>query len=287
MVSFEMFETIEDAYGDLKELVEMVKNDMLVSIVVLGEAGVGKTTQLRKWLSHLHNEGKAVYLGGHLTPYALYRHMHRNRSGRIILLDDTESLLMNKSTMSILKQALDTNPPRRVSWNTSRPPPNLPEDFDFTSRVIFVCNYVPKDVGFKAILSRVDKRTIAFTYQEKLALMALIAKQYRMIKSHKLTPNQRMVVFKFITEHTDESTIDFDFRVQDKIERYFVTYPDRWQNMALTLLGQKDNVVSIMKEVLSHSGNNVEKQVKQFCDRTGLSRRTFFLYKKRYFSSRC
>ena len=118
----------EQAYNNLLENEHILKfkalrlycnqiaegNDAFKSLYIYGDGGIGKSFWVEKILSPLPN---TVMITGKLSGYTgLVRKLYENREGKIVVFDDsvTSKDMSNESVASILKTALDPDPPRVV-----------------------------------------------------------------------------------------------------------------------------------------------------------------------------
>src|SRR5690606_39877475 len=55
---------------------------------------------------------------------------------------------------------------RIITYGSSQLPKELPPSFEFSSRVIFAANVIPKNDAFKAVLSRCDQFELSASNEE-------------------------------------------------------------------------------------------------------------------------
>jgi hypothetical protein len=269
---------LDSFYGVLPQYLEMFDKGLVKALIITGKAGLGKTFQVLSKVSNI------VKIGGHITAYQLYKKLYEYRENHKILFDDIEALLKSKECIAILKQALDTNEPRIISWFTTRKI-GIPQQFEFNSSVVFCCNEIPNDVGFEPILSRCLLYKVDFDYHTILKIMYIIAKKDK----EGLTSEERTKIVDFIKENSSITTEDFNLRLQDKLERFYLycknkydTNETAWhyfETLGKELLGRKEEEKEILLDII-RKYSSVNEQIRQFMALTGKSRRTFFRYKK-------
>ena len=88
-----------------------------------------------------------------------------------------------------------------------------------------------------------------------------------------------MKVISYIQKNTDETTKDFNLRLQAKLENIYLYSPEKFKKLALTLI-EKDRFMFAIKELTS-DGLTIDQQIKEWIRETGLSRRSYFRYKGR------
>ena len=259
---------------NFKPLVDMIIKGYIKTLFIVGDTGVGKTYLLNALLPP-----NTIRIGGHITPYKLYSLLYQYREKTILFFDDTEDMLKSEIVLSILKQALDTTEPRKVCWISSRNEKiDLPKEFIFNSRVIFVCNKIPS--GLDALISRSHKVEIELSYAEILQIMYVIAKKPIKINGKLITPEERTKIVDFIKENSDETTENFNLRTQRKIEEYYAYDKQNWKTYAKFLLSKKDDLLVIVKELIK-SGKSVKEQIKEFNRLCNKSRATYYRLRKK------
>lgn len=265
---------ISNFYGNLPNFVNMIINGYSNSLFVIGSAGTGKTVQIQKMLPI----ERLVKIGGHLTPKKLWETLRNNSVNKILYFDDVEDILADKTSLALLKQALDTNEPRVVAWETSTQ--NL-EPFELKSSVIFCCNSIPDDISMKAIISRSNKCVLNFNYYEILQLMYCIAQKGRKVNGYELIPEIRMIIVDFIKENSSPATENFSLRTQYHIENFYIYSKgdEKWKEMAKELLDRKDETLEIVMN-LANNGKSVSEQIREFHRLTSKSRATYYRLRK-------
>lgn len=162
----------ETIFEDLTTYVDMVIKGTQPSLLITGSPGVGKTYLVTKQLKdanvkYLHVKGRSTAAGMYIT---LYEH-----NGETILFDDCDSIFGSDDAVNILKGALDTEDPRKISWLVGRPlktadGKTVPKQFDFKGKVIFISNLPQKKID-KAIKSRSFVLEVALTPEDMLKKM--------------------------------------------------------------------------------------------------------------------
>jgi hypothetical protein len=203
----------------------------------------------------------------------MFHILFKHRKNRILIFDDTQGLLNNKQTMSLLLSALFTARPsgkRVVEWLTTSKKLKCPPFFQFESKIIIVANDIPSNIA--PLVSRCFRYTLRMEYVDKLKLMYEIAKM-----PHKLSKEERFMVVDWIKDNTCEATADMNLRLQAKIELLYEFNKDKWQELAKSLI-ELDCDLVIVKDIISTT-TSAKEQVRKFIEQTGMSRATFFRLK--------
>lgn len=160
----------------LSQLVRMVLNKTQVSLVITGEGGLGKTYTAMKELviKGLEKDVDYIKIKGFSTARGLYRTMYENRD-KLIIFDDCDEVLEDKVAKNLLKGALDSYEERTINWITmnSNQNPDLPDEFEFTGRIIFISNKAQDGID-QALLSRSMCIDLTMSSEDKLRRMEFI-----------------------------------------------------------------------------------------------------------------
>lgn len=174
----------ETVFDDLLNMVDMVILGVSNSLIVCGEKGIGKTTEITNRIqSHIDRgniskDSVKHISGAKLTEKGLYELLFHNYD-RLIIFDDSDSVMKSEDKINMLKAALDTREPRKIEWyskgtfdpasvtedqyNAKIDAGDLPQYFAFNGKVIFITNQY-KDKIDEAIASR----SIVFDIRLKL-----------------------------------------------------------------------------------------------------------------------
>jgi len=144
----ELLEDIRGRFSSLHRFGDAVVDGKLRSLIVSGNAGIGKTHALETILDAGAEESKIVFrsVKGYVKATGLYKLMWDNRHDNcVILFDDADSIFQDEVALNLLKSALDTTRKRTVSWLSERSfkdesGDNIPDSFDFRGCIIFITN---------------------------------------------------------------------------------------------------------------------------------------------------
>jgi hypothetical protein len=181
---------INERFGFVEKLVNMVASGVQPSAVITGEGGLGKTYTVTKTLETAGYQdisdlasfqvGAALNMRrcfttvkGYSTPKGLYRTLFENNKS-IVVFDDCDSILKDPVALNLLKSALDSYGKRIISWNADMRDEDLPRSFEFTGRVIFISNMTQDGID-QAIRSRSMMIDLSMTPDQKIQRMETIA----------------------------------------------------------------------------------------------------------------
>ena len=221
----------------------LLKSSEMNCLILLSPCGLGKSTMI---LQTMKDKGYTkdihfLYRNSFFTPLAFFnvlKETNNLKSKKILILDDTESLLKNNDIINFLKSACwkaNLMDKRSVFYNTtSKKGKN--NKLDFEGKIIMLINEIPaKNSMLQAIIDRSLFVKFEYSNQQILQLMEkeIIPKNYG-----SSTYQQRQKVFKFIRQNCNKES-DLSFRVLIKAFNFFLYSPQNWQEMTLPLLATK------------------------------------------------
>ena len=182
---------INQRFGFVEQLVNMVATGVQPSAVITGEGGLGKTYTVTKTLeangykdisdladfqvgSIINTRKCFTMIKGFSTAKGLYRTLFENNKS-IVVFDDCDAVLKDPVALNLLKGALDSYGKRIISWNADMKDDDLPRSFEFTGRVIFISN-MDQDRIDQAIRSRSMMIDLSMSLDQKIDRMEFIAK---------------------------------------------------------------------------------------------------------------
>ena len=108
--------SINERFEFLDDLTSMVVTGVTPSLVVTGPGGNGKTNSVKRTIKNNKlTENDFIFIKGYSTPRGLYNTLYDN-NGKLIIFDDCDSVLDDKTSKNILKSALDSYEERTISW---------------------------------------------------------------------------------------------------------------------------------------------------------------------------
>jgi len=263
---------LDKYYWELNKFVEILVKSDIHSLFLIGKTAMGKTFNTIRTLA---KQGvKFKYVVGNISPLEMYHILYNNRKG-VLLFDDTQALIENKASMSVLLSALwSATKHRIVEWRTTSKKLKAPPFYEFEGKIIVTLNELPDNEEIRTLLSRCFTYEMDFDYETILKIMLEIAK----IPDEHLTKEERFKIVDFIRENTCEATRDFNLRLQKKIETIYKFERERWKDLSLKII--KPDVELLIIKQLMESTKVVKTQVQKWTELTGCSRRKFFYLKK-------
>lgn len=206
--------TAEDKFTMLEAMVRSVAKGIRPGFMVIGREGTTKTTHVVEALEKENVSYVPVSGGGAKNARALFEILAKhNKKGRIILFDDADTILSDKSCINMLKTATDTTQAyggkRIISYVDNKHTVNATKNkaqIVFESGIIIISN-LPKQKIDKALQSRLTPLEISFSKEEMLDLL-----KNKLESIYPDIPiNYKLDVWNFINEELYNIS-DLDFR---------------------------------------------------------------------------
>ena len=202
--------SITERFEFLDQMVTMVAEGTMPSVVITGEGGLGKTYTVLKALEKLGhrnltdlteveigagiNKSKAYrIIKGFSTAKGLYRTLFEC-NGMTVIFDDTDAVLENDIAKNLLKGALDSYSKRYISWMADMKDDDLPKTFEFTGRVIFITNKNLQSVD-QAIRTRAMCVDVTMSQTQKVERMETISKSPEFLPEVQVQTKQHALEF--------------------------------------------------------------------------------------------
>ncbi len=252
-----------------KEYIKSVARGFNKAFIFLGEAGIGKTYLTRQIL--MKEKVKFIENRGVNSPLALYQFLYENNEENLVLVfDDTTGIINNPNSFSVLLNVLWEG---FAEWNTTSDKLKIPKKFRFKGKIIFISNKLTGE-NSEIIKSRCLLYELKLSNKDKIKMMYNIAKQ----KHEDLTKKERFEIVNFIKNNVNESTKNFDLRLQQKIENLYLYDKENWEKLSKPLFEKNDDMEFLMFCI--KKSNTTTEAEKMFVTETGRSRRTFYNIKK-------
>lgn len=220
---------VSERFDFISQFVKMIGKKKTNSLVITGDAGIGKSYNVTKNLSDtglreilLDNQGDFIVIKGFSTPRALYQTFW-DYNGKVIVFDDCDNIHKDATASNLLKAALDSGTKRIMNWNTSRveKDDDTPNRFEFTGRCIFISNMSVQEFP-QALLSRSYCVDLTLTVNEKIDRIETVLAEY---------PGKTKEVISFLRQHGDKA-VDLSVRSALSILK-LANSEENWERLAL------------------------------------------------------
>ena len=212
-------DTVTDLFEDLNSLMKVISKKKMNSLIVTGNAGIGKTHTVIDTLekNRLVREKDYLIFRSKTSPLGLYMNLFLHHD-KVIVFDDLDDLFTNDDCSSILKAALDSYDVREISWSSKKmqnvvgmdpgrrlqleteareqlmagnPEVLLPNRFTFKGQIVFISN-MSSDKFDKAVLSRSMNIDLSLSDHQVFSRMKNIADS--MIKDPSVAKQSMMTI---------------------------------------------------------------------------------------------
>lgn len=268
-------EDLSRFYNIPVHFIRMVAGGYANSLVLVSEAGLGKSFLVLKTLSDigLQINRDYVYINSYTTPLALYNLLYQH-DDKLLIFDDVEGIFEDRKAISILKAALwNSTGKRTIDYHSTSKKVEV-SSFEFKGRIIFCTNHLPKNKVISPVLSRIYYHFIRFTKQEIIEIMHEIAKE----QYQNLSKEDRMDVVTYIKDNCEYSKISL--RTLIKGYELYSYNKDVWTELLQTILDNDAQTNSLEDMILSEikkAGGKIElkelvekvSEKLQICSRSG------------------
>jgi hypothetical protein len=218
--------TINERFEFLDDLTSMVVTGVTPSLVVTGPGGNGKTNSVKRTIENNElTDRDFVFFKGYSTARGLYNTLYDN-NGKLIIFDDCDSVLEDKTSKNILKSALDSYEERTISWMAKmNKNDEYPSQFDFTGRIIFISNK-SKDSIDGALKSRSLMVDLTMTPEEKIERLTYILPN--------ILPEYDMETKELALDFLDgvKNDVDINIRTFIMVSKMCKSFPNTWRKLA-------------------------------------------------------
>ena len=142
-------------YNDYRDIMKAFKSRKLNLLTIVSAGGLGKTYISEE---ELFKETPLIFTG-HVTPLSLYKTVYaRSQEEKefIVIFDDVDTLMLNKTNVALLKQICDTRETKTVKYFTTSPMlGTTPSEFETNCKVLMLMNEMkPEDRNLQALMTR-------------------------------------------------------------------------------------------------------------------------------------
>lgn len=255
----------------------IVKTDT-PSLVIKGEGGLGKSHTV---MAELENLGLTeninyFYITGHVTPKELFNIIGRSaglQKPQLIVFDDVDSLVENKTSVALLKASLGAVRGRRiVSYHSSRGDGKAQVEFD--GKVIMILNSIRQETALgRPLLDRCITFSMDLSPKETVEYIDSII--YKI--DSPLSKKDRTEIWDKVRIFAGNSR--FSVRSVDKAFRFYKYNKENWYQMLLSSLQLSDDQ-RVYYKVSAEKDKTAKERASEFARLTNKSTRSYYRIKK-------
>lgn len=238
---------LEERFSAMGDFVDMVASRDCRALVLSGPAGIGKTHTIQFRLDSLENDDSISFkrIAGYARPTALFKMLYEYRhEDCVIVFDDVDSLLMDETSLNLLKGATDSSDKRIITWGseyefTDEDGEAIPKSFEFNGNVIIITNLslddmIAKGTKLSEHLSAIRSRAIYIHLQMKnyryyLVHIKNIVYKHGMLDHMDAIARNEVMMY---VEKNIQNFRDMSLRTVKKIAAMRNAQPERWETLA-------------------------------------------------------
>lgn len=245
----ERVKRIAERFTVMYKLTQGAINGHVRSLIVSGAAGTGKSHTITHLLGEAKGRNEIRYktvTGANVTGINLYKLFFEfHNENDIILMDDSDTIWEDETSLNLMKAALDTTHTRKLSWLSEAATlknEDIPNEFEYRGSMVFITNKDFQsivDLGksrlvphFNALMSRSIYLDLKLhTPKDLLAWTLHMVKKNGILVTNGLTRAEQDMVL----EWTRENYMNFrelSIRTLLKVGTFVKTSPADWQTFA-------------------------------------------------------
>jgi hypothetical protein len=244
-----------------RSLIDLTKDNFNL-LIVKGLSGFGKSFAISKFLDD--NKIEHTIINYYTSPLKFYQILYENKDKTVICFDDVQSI-SDKKVADLIKQACwSVLKDRRIGYaSTSKivEKLNLPDTFELKANIILIFNDNIK--GYEPIYNRGIVIDFNFDYQEKLKIFEEIVGK-----------GIDLEVFDYVKTFCSPATKNLSIRTLVILSNIKKAGSD-WIKYAQEILKTDESIIWIVQGLSE----------KDWCNKTGKSRRSYYYLKQKYINS--
>jgi hypothetical protein len=258
-------------YQELFEMLELFLNSPTFNLLIIsGRAGIGKSYKIIEWTKNNINI-EAFKYNGHITPFQLFHILYNHNSNSLVVFDDSNPILDNVSSVSLLLQACETMNTRVISWNTSKPV-DIPPRFSFDGKVVILTNRTFDEID-EALQSRAIKFSLEFDNYKTLEIINSLCQ----------LPEKNLII-SLLKDNINR--IEINLRLYKLLENLLVFLKshnklESFQKFGGIIIEMESNKNLRICYELFKNTSDIKKLIQKFMEETGSSKKTFYRYKEK------
>lgn len=215
---------INQRFAIMSKLVRMIANKALPGMIIVGTGGLGKTYEVVRTLTTcglLEDDDYIHFRGAKLTTTTFYKTLFDN-SNKLLIFDDSDSVLDSDDRINMLKSALDsTGDERYVQYvSPAIEAMDLPTKFEFTGQIIFISNRAMKDIS-QPIISRSLSVDVTMNLAETFERMRFIVESEKDPEEKKFKEMALLALQDYSKKTNGTRPKDLNMRTLFKLSRIY------------------------------------------------------------------
>jgi hypothetical protein len=207
----EIIERMRDKFSVLDDMTHASITGIVRGLIVTGPPGIGKSFGVEQIIDQAvtlqkmgqNENAKFGVEKGAASPIGLFQLLHEySEKGSLLVLDDSDTILYDETSLNLLKAALDSGKSRRLSWRSeSRVLENagIPESFEFKGSIIFITN-----LDFEATRGKIGQHLNAIMSRCHYLDMGIHSAHEKFLRCRQVVEDGMLRRYGFTQEQNDE-----------------------------------------------------------------------------------
>lgn len=245
-----VIERIRQRFQILDEMTTAATTGDIRAMIVSGPPGVGKSFGVEKIVEKAclfdQISGKrlrAEVVKGSTSALGLYCALYKHSDANCMLVfDDCDSILLDDTSLNLLKGALDSGKKRKISWLSDSHMlrrEGVPDSFEFKGSVIFITNLKFDKMKSQKLRDHLDALQSRCHYldltldtmRDKVLRIRQIAQDGVLFESYDFQPCEQDEIIAYMEENKNKFR-EMSLRMAIKIADLKKSFPLKWKAMA-------------------------------------------------------
>jgi len=222
----------------IEKYISVLLESKIHSLIIKSAPGLGKTTAVLDTVKRMGLvEGRHfMFYTGYMTPLKMYEALLMSRTlenPKLLIFDDLDNLIKNKTSLALLKGALSEARGKRVVSYESNLKSIETKSFDFEGKVIMIIN----DINISKDLEPLFDRGIFYNVEVDKDLLTKHIETDVLNKYDSVQPKERLAVWIKIKRFVQYP--NFSLRMLDKAFQFYKHDKENWYNMFMKIINIK------------------------------------------------
>jgi hypothetical protein len=245
-----VIERIRQRFEILDEMTTAATTGDIRAMIVSGPPGVGKSFGVERIVEKAclfdQISGKrlrAEVIKGSTSALGLYCALYKHSDANCMLVfDDCDSILLDDTSLNLLKGALDSGKKRKISWLSDSHMlrrEGVPDSFEFKGSVIFITNLKFDKMKSQKLRDHLDALQSRCHYldltldtmRDKVLRIKQIAQDGELFSEYEFQPCEQDEIIEFLETNKNKFR-EMSLRMAIKIADLKKSFPLKWKAMA-------------------------------------------------------